>query len=124
MIRIVICGGSQELAQGLFERARDTLRGRRLNCELSCCTRLETVRGNLAKDPQYYDILILDALDPPCLELAGAVRSKNLTASTQHIEIPSFRLRRRCTGHGRPGGRPAVLLRRAAPVPALFYGQE
>lgn len=81
MIRIVICSGSQELAQGLFERARDALRGRRLNCELSCCTRLETVRGNLAKDPQYYDVLILDALDPPCLELAGAVRSKNLTAS-------------------------------------------
>lgn len=57
------------------------MRSRRLSCELSYYTRLDGVRENLSRNPQHYDVLILDALDPPCLTLARAVRSKNLTAS-------------------------------------------
>lgn len=81
MIRIVICSSSKELAKELFRQAKELLRSRHINCELFCSTKLETVWDNLAQDAYYYDILILDALAPWCLRLAGAVRRRNLIAS-------------------------------------------
>ena len=81
MIRIVICSGSKELALGAFESARETLRGSRISSELSYSTKTDKVRDNLTENTYYYDILILDALDPGCLSLAREVRSRNLVSA-------------------------------------------
>ncbi len=78
MLRIAICHSD---SQQLFESAMEALRAGAVKCELSRHTGTARVLENFRSDKQYYDIYILDCLDRDCLELARAVRSRNLTAA-------------------------------------------
>lgn len=81
MLRIAICIRDEKITQLLFDRAREILRDRKIQCEMSCHKEFGKVRVNLAQDKNYYDIWFFDGSDPEGLALAKQMRSANLTAS-------------------------------------------
>lgn len=70
----------------LFDQARETLRGMKVKCELTFHKDYGRMLENLAQDRNYYDVWILDARDPDCLEQGRRLRSVNLTAAIVFLD--------------------------------------
>lgn len=89
MLRIALCHSDSHKNQILFENAMEALRTSTVKCELSRHIGTAKVLDHFCSDKNYYDIYILNAGDPDCLELSRIIRSRNLIPAIIFIDPPS-----------------------------------
>lgn len=88
MLRLALCHSDSQTNQFLFETAMEVLRASTVKCELSRHTGTAKVLDYFCSDKNYYDIYILNAGDPDCMELARKIRSRNLIPAIIFIDPP------------------------------------
>lgn len=80
MLRIVIHTGDHEKSRKIFAVAQSAVKYAKTKSEVFCAKNADVVFEKLSS-PNYYDVLILDALDLNSRKIAGLVRRSNMNAS-------------------------------------------
>lgn len=84
MLRIVIYTGNDEKSQKIFAAAQSAVKYAKTKCEIFCAKNADSVFEKLSS-PNYYDVLLLDALDENSRKISETVRKSNLNASVVFV---------------------------------------
>ena len=84
-MKILVCLSKKEKAQKIFEHTVEAVKETKVRGEVFLTLQCESIKKKLSDNIYEYDIVMLDAFDQKCLEIARYIRDRNFIASILFI---------------------------------------